>query len=894
MRYQHDVALAKIRPPRAASASIERDKAVARLEQCLTRKIVTVEAPLGYAKTAFLVEAHQKLRERSGRWVTLWYSADRNDDLEHLCRYLLEALREVFPALDPEELMGLFRESVQQFTATLSNYLMSDAIDHDKEYVLFIDDLGKVDYAVVGEVLNSIAKYYPDDFHVVASGNHGLWESIDIEHRDDVSVFPTSALALDQGEVLDLLELTLSGVGYDITTLEHLADDLQRVTGGWALGVRTYADALSRGIIDITDEVEQQSLGQQLNRFYRESVLDSLPAGLAEFVLATALTDTTNAELCDALTLRDDSKFVLRDLEARGVFINQCSDYPGCYMYQPLFHRWLRRKQRQMDVYRLRDLCRTASDWFAEHGMDNEAAKYMLMESDSSFVEALAAAIGYGSQRNGLSYFDWVASIEPRRFSEDPHLALQVTWGYICSGRAGLARQWADRFEESAEGMHAADAPDSKLAADLVRGKCLEMECDYETAVEVNEAILRERGDDLSLPQRCLITHSLADAYVHLGRFHEALRNYLQAEVMAELGKSDFFVALCRMGIIWLRILQGEFTGALELADKALGECPKTVAAHGALLSAKAYILVESGKFDEATICAEQARIELALVHNIDMVYENEAVIAQCLSARGLGAQAFRMITKTALTVDGANVARSVDLLVYLVQARVALAMGYYPEAKAAVMSLCESAGEHDTGYRLLARATDTLVENLSGNPASAFELLEYVDMAAESGLGLCELELCIAVADCYAWEDMRTEALVYMNRALRIQAKQGIVSPFLRSGGQTRSLLHEIVDVRKSGGRTRTLAKAVLREFGAVEPEDEAVDQTSNLVVRFGLTDRECEVLELLDAGMSRREIAETLMVSINTVKSHMTSIYSKLGVTNRIDAFAIVHGEQ
>ena len=68
-------------------------------------------------------------------------------------------------------------------------------------------------------------------------------------------------------------------------------------------------------------------------------------------------------------------------------------------------------------------------------------------------------------------------------------------------------------------------------------------------------------------------------------------------------------------------------------------------------------------------------------------------------------------------------------------------------------------------------------------------------------------------------------------------------------------------------------------------------LERTANPMARFGLTERECEVLELLDAGLSRREIAEMLTVSLNTVKSHVGGIYSKLGVTNRIDAFSIVH---
>jgi DNA-binding NarL/FixJ family response regulator len=59
------------------------------------------------------------------------------------------------------------------------------------------------------------------------------------------------------------------------------------------------------------------------------------------------------------------------------------------------------------------------------------------------------------------------------------------------------------------------------------------------------------------------------------------------------------------------------------------------------------------------------------------------------------------------------------------------------------------------------------------------------------------------------------------------------------------------------------------------------------------GLTTREVEVLRLLARGLSHAQIAETLVVSLLTVKAHLRSIYSKLGVTSRSAAlrYALEH---
>jgi LuxR family maltose regulon positive regulatory protein len=63
----------------------------------------------------------------------------------------------------------------------------------------------------------------------------------------------------------------------------------------------------------------------------------------------------------------------------------------------------------------------------------------------------------------------------------------------------------------------------------------------------------------------------------------------------------------------------------------------------------------------------------------------------------------------------------------------------------------------------------------------------------------------------------------------------------------------------------------------------DQPVAEQPALLHSFGLTDRELAVLRLLPGQLSQREMADTLFVSLNTVKSHLRSIYRKLGVNTR-----------
>jgi LuxR family transcriptional regulator, maltose regulon positive regulatory protein len=76
------------------------------------------------------------------------------------------------------------------------------------------------------------------------------------------------------------------------------------------------------------------------------------------------------------------------------------------------------------------------------------------------------------------------------------------------------------------------------------------------------------------------------------------------------------------------------------------------------------------------------------------------------------------------------------------------------------------------------------------------------------------------------------------------------------------------------------TLERALSAAERAVRPPPRAPDRGDEL------TERELSVLRLLAGELSRREIADTLFVSLDTVKTHIRGIYRKLGASTREEA--------
>jgi LuxR family transcriptional regulator, maltose regulon positive regulatory protein len=199
-----------------------------------------------------------------------------------------------------------------------------------------------------------------------------------------------------------------------------------------------------------------------------------------------------------------------------------------------------------------------------------------------------------------------------------------------------------------------------------------------------------------------------------------------------------------------------------------------------------------------------------------------------------------------------------------------------------------------------LARVLIARAENPSADCLGAAMVLLERMLAAAIGAGRTNSVIEVLVLHALALQAQHESAAAIqaLERALLLAEPEGYVRVFVDEGAPMVALLKDVIQARRNmlhdqqpGGLLR-YARRLLTEFHARDPSGTPLPTPMphgrQLPVDNSLTSREREVLELIAAGLSNREIAGRMYVATSTVKSYTNSIFRRLGVSSRTQAVA------
>ena len=811
-----------------------------------------IVAPAGSGKT---VLTREWLDSRLIPWT--WLALDKgDDDVRSFWNAVARALQTHEASLGVEmlEMLAEGHTSQEAIASVLNDLTLSDAM------TLVLDDYQSITDHHVHETVVAFVERLPDTLHlVITSRGDAQWPVARWRARGWLSEVRQRDLQLDDVETATLLA-RIAQREIDDTT----ANAISKRTEGWAAGIQLAALGLAASS-DLAQAVNDfVGSDRAVADFFLDEVLAHLEPDQREFLLQTSLLDELTPSLCDAVTERTDSGILLRWFEQAQLFVARADTAGNCFRYHQLFAELLRYELAMTTPHLVSEIHLRASRWYADHDALEPAVEHALAagayEQVLTLVRSHTIALGRAG-RHDLAR-RWLHAIPADFLSADTGRTLEYGFAVAYLGDIAEGVAWVERAEAL---LHDDDV--------ITRGRIHWIYAvarahygDVDTAVTEMADARRVIGDvspddDLSRTWReYLRVLSLDD------RFDEALAEIEHAQSSRVAYGNLAFNRLADLAELHARRGDGPqarniLAAAYEAWDDA--DRPRNPG-FGVAFLADAMLCMERGEHHRAVQLLETIRsFTRGFPRNGGYVLPVDVARAELTRRTGDPTGALAQIDQIvrATTADGLSPLFS--SLVAEVAVRAALDAGNTERAVASADRVRPGA------RRQLAFA---LIELARADPQAAVHALDAIDNADQLAVGAPRraIEFEILRARCSTGDLREAHARAALMLGSRFEL-------FDRLAEATE--LHPQLD--KICENDSALSWVNVRD--AQLPADRPVG-----VLVDPLTDREQQVLRLLTTHLSNQEMAGELYVSLNTLKTHLKSLYRKLGADRRSDAVA------
>ena len=848
-------ALTKFRPTTLPTTLLTRPTLLGRLEAGASQRLTVVVGSAGAGKSV-LLSSWAATRDRG---ATSWLSCDEADaDPVRFWTGFIEAPRAVAPGFgaDAAELLAMDGVMSADVTASIAN----DAAGLPPGSVIVVDDFHAA--AAAGKSMTDLVERWPaSTAQLVLAGRvdppvrlHRLRLS------GELCELRNSDLYLSLSESATLLENFGVRVAPGELALLHGRSE------GWVAALQMAALTLrtTKEPAQIARALDVRS--HAIAEYFIGEVLEQQPPEVAGFMLETSVLDELTADACAAVTGRPDAAALLRAIEAANLFIVALDDDRTSYRYHHLVREVLRAQLRAMDRRRELTLQLRVAEWLESTGDTRGATRSFLAAGQAD------RALGLLQERVAADLFqDPVApaaldlsTVDPSLLTGVPERLLALAADLLLWGDPVRGGQYLDLLERS----HAAIPPDSRLASRLAVLRSLRCTLFGEATEAVRYALaarsIEERtllGDEWSFGVPLLLLR----AYTWLGDFAAVDREAAAAQAMPSVADPARQVDVRgAQALAWFeagRLAEAaEAARAAEAGARRLGFEQHPFAVD--YLRVLAGTALEQRDLDTAEHLTERA---LSISERFRPVFEFLALLdrAQIWAARGQIHDALATVDAARLVLAGTKsvlLARADEL-----EALLRLSLGDLRSAAGLASGLPAT-------RRGLLLARVALAANDHHAAVEHLDISSLGDLTPRAGL---VRQVLLAAA---AIERGDPEAADIVGGVLQAARHEGFFNTVVATAPQVTRYLVE--------HSTYALPDPFLeRIIGAALQVRAAQPGRSGRILTAPLTDAELRVLKLLPTT-SYVQMAATLYISVNTVKTHLRSIYQKLGASSRSEA--------
>jgi LuxR family maltose regulon positive regulatory protein len=894
--------LSKLRPPGISVHSLRRDALIEELIGSSTKAIL-IEAPAGNGKTTLMEQVYGELRLRNVS--TAWLTLDASDNAaDEFVQYLVSTL--LLAVLDEAATRGVLQGRTPRSSVAT---LLAEAATGGRRGVIFLDDIHLITCSACLALIKMLLDDSSNDLRfVMASRRPPLLDAAKLRLQGTLDLVPAERLNFTPAEAAIFL-------GRDPT--DDSLRSLYEHTRGWPVAVRLLGAALARYPTNSRMPVTAMADLSDMSAYLSEQVMSDLPPAMERFLMMTSVSERITGDLANRLCNRVDGEHNLRQLEREGFFITQAADRLGWYRYHDFFRDFLRSRLAEQPDIDVAALHRCAAEWFLTKGQLEEALKHaleagawdlaiMILENEGGWQIAL---------KHGAEVLHGIEAIPAATVQASLLTRLTLVYLLLHFGQADRAREG---FEElRMESGDFAEWRGESIAAN-VRAECRALEAiiiiDEERPLPVSfvERIKQEAG---SVGARGRFVRIVTDSGLAIyanydaGNYRECVRLAGQGFLALKdihanfgLGYLHLYLGMSHFALGKLHLAQISYRDALELAVTHFPHESQRIEALACIAECQYYA---------NDLAGGRRNVDAALASLRDQAAVDGPVIqVTYLTAAAVYARVGELDNALSLLLEARAVAQYLQRehrLAHIDIRRVEelTRAGYCADAKEIIeqdgfqRALVGRIGDPSCIPLLAMNASLALArfELATRDPAAARQRLlaleeksagfqhEILKLKCLSLLIACQFALGDHAASMQGLRRLSSRIIPFGLKRL-IADEKAFIQPAFE---------YALDKAERAGTAAYANAQIILEEW--LNAHDESVQRvriedhasSARPVEPPGvLSPRQREVLELLAAGLSGKEIATRLGLSESTVKSYRKSLYARLRAGRRSQALA------
>jgi LuxR family maltose regulon positive regulatory protein len=863
--------------PQTKSGYIKRNDLIDKINSGLNKKLTIVSAPAGFGKTSLL----SNWIEQSSLDIA-WLSTDKSDNnISFFFTYLINSIEKINKSFGIS-LKSLLNSSTNFSPDFFANMFDDELKKHFTKCIVVLDDFHLIENKDILDFISSLINKSTNLHLIIISRTQPNIKISKLRLDNDINELNSNDLRFNKEEQRQFFNDNCS-----IKLSEKQLNNIDSKTEGWIAGLQFYVLLMKK-----SKNTDDLSIDESIIEDYIiNEVFENQDKQIQDFLVKSSILKSFNPELLNYMLCTKNSENIIQKLNHDNLFItdldkniidnkDDLQEYKW-YRYHNSFRNILNKRLKDFSEVELKELHNRAIEWFENHSLIIEALIYCLENKEYDKYCQLLTKISIKTVMTGeLELFKNLCKNIPETIiMKYPIICLSLGWTNCLTHNLELVEKFINYTEN---GNY---FPNKDIHIELLKAYyyTLYFKADdtyFKRCITLILKLKKEVKDDDVL--KSAIERILGGLYIVTEEWQLALESFLLAKSLGKSSKNNIVWISSAANYSLLLVFCGEFNKAQKICNETIKDLENEFGTDSPLLSyiyqPLAKTLYENNETEQALIYLEKS---INLAHKIDnkflqitslleisVIYANDNNIKKSLEYLNL---AENLIVETPIYKD---IFIEFNLLKLWIIHKKYDEINIFTERYNSEKLLKKSINE----YKELMYAKLLLKENKSKESEELLKELinqkeHYISEHNNRSLNrFFYLETLILLSYVYKKNLNMPMSIETLKKAIIYSIEKNYLKTFINEYKNISDIL-SLISKENNQNLNNYIFKIIKK------------DDKKNTLQSL-LSEREIEIIKLLEIGFTNQEIAEKLILAIGTVKKHTNTIYQKLNVNNRVSA--------